>query len=86
MKPLEKSVPVFPDHGHLIKPLEWSQAVCRCFCQQCGTMREINQAQATKLQKFAGQKISGNIKDFYFLVSYCEYCQEQELVVKIKQL
>ncbi len=86
MKPPEKSDPVFPSLGQLTKPLEWPQAVCRCFCQQCGTMREINQAQAVKLQKIAGQKISGDIKDFYFLVSYCEYCQEQELIVVVKQL
>ena len=86
MNTLKDDVPAFPKHQDLIKPLEWSEAVCRCYCRQCGILREINNTQAIKLQNIAGQKIMGDIKDFYFIVSYCDYCPENELTIEIKKI
>ena len=80
------AVPAFPAWQILIEPLEWPEAVCRCYGRQCGILREINKKQAIKLQNIAGQKIMGDIKDFYFIVSYCDYCPENELTIEIKKI
>jgi hypothetical protein len=86
MESLRKNDLVLPDKSELSKPLEWTEAVCRSWCKQCGVMTEINASHALKLQEISGKKISGDIIKVYFIVSYCLYCKEQELTIEIKNI
>lgn len=74
------------NQSKLSEPLEWTEAVCRCWCKQCGTIKEISSKTMKKLQKISGQEFTGSLRDIYFEVSYCEYCAPNELSIRIKNI
>ncbi|NCD01061.1 hypothetical protein EOL94_03140 [bacterium] len=80
---------------HLIKPLEWEDAVCRVVCNQCKIIQEVNldyaisiieilQVMGVPLPKDFKEK--EDFKGWYFLVPYCNCCNEnnniQQLSIK----
>lgn len=77
----------------LQKPLEWEDAVCRCFCNQCQTLGEINISYAHGLiqtmtllcnQPEIELQSKNDFKGYYFEISCCEICKKKESEISIK--
>ena len=73
----------------LMKPFKWSKAVCRCFCQSCGTLKEINAKSSTTLMTLLEPPITKDLKElknFYFTVNYCNCLEAAELKIRLVKI
>jgi len=71
----------------IIAPFEWDKAVTRVFCVQCGSLKEIDQRHAQKLLAIIKKSaLLADIGDYFFEVSFCEYCPEKDLKVVVKRI
>lgn len=92
--PIKKGSPSI-NEDELQKSLEWERAVCRCVCKKCGQISEIDQIYAQGLLRTMAilealpnitLKKGEDFKNYYFEISYCEYCGLGELSIKLKEI
>jgi hypothetical protein len=83
------------DENQLQRPLEWPKAVCRCVCKQCGQVAEIDLIYARGLLKTMAILKSlpdillekqEHFQNYYFEISYCEYCERTEVSIELKEI
>jgi len=70
----------------LAKPLQNSDAVANVFCENCGSLLEINQAGAESLVEISNEDVLDFSKK-YFITSGCALCNsDKNISVHIKDI